>query len=222
MSIGDKIKLLRKSLNLTQEDLAIATNTTKQTSHKYETGIISNIPASKIKAMADKLGTTPAYLMGWNDKPTSTKFDNLPSPDITEDYVEFPVIGEVAAGYESIAIENWEGDKVKIPIEYLTGHSRDDFFVLKVKGDSMIPLYHEGDKVLVLKQSTMNYSGQIGVAIYGDENATLKRIEYAQGEDWMKLVPLNLNHPIVKIENEELEHCRVLGIPRLLIREIND
>ena len=66
-SIGDKIKELRISLQLTQEELATSASTTKQTIHKYETGIISNIPASKIKAIADKLQTTPAYLMGWED-----------------------------------------------------------------------------------------------------------------------------------------------------------
>lgn len=67
MTIGEKIKRLRISLDLTQEALAKASNTTKQTIHKYETGIISNIPASKLKLMADKLNVTPAYLMGWEE-----------------------------------------------------------------------------------------------------------------------------------------------------------
>ena len=61
MTIGQKIKNLRINLDMTQEELAIAANTTKQTIHKYETGIVENIPASKIKFMADKLQTTPAY-----------------------------------------------------------------------------------------------------------------------------------------------------------------
>lgn len=68
MTIGEKIKELRLASNLTQEELAKAANTTKQTIHKYETGIISNIPASKIKSMADYLNTTPAYLMGWEEE----------------------------------------------------------------------------------------------------------------------------------------------------------
>ena len=68
LTIGQKIKMLRTNLNFTQDELAFAANTTKQTIHKYETGIISNIPASKIKAIADKLQTTPAYLMGWEEE----------------------------------------------------------------------------------------------------------------------------------------------------------
>ena len=47
----------------------------KQTIHKYEIGIISNIPASKIKLIADKLQTTPAYLMGWHTSPEVTTND---------------------------------------------------------------------------------------------------------------------------------------------------
>lgn len=76
-SIGSKIKALRTALQLTQEELAVAASTTKQTIHKYETGIISNIPASKIKSIADKLQTTPAYLMGWADEQTQKKNDAL-------------------------------------------------------------------------------------------------------------------------------------------------
>ena len=38
----------------------------------------------------------------------------------------------------------------------------------------------------------------------------------------MRLVPLNPNYPPVTIEGERLEHCRILGIPRLLIRRIKD
>ena len=75
MTIGEKIKLHRIKLNLTQEELAIAANTKKQTIHKYETGIIANIPAEKIKAIADKLETTPAYLMGWDETFTQKKND---------------------------------------------------------------------------------------------------------------------------------------------------
>lgn len=76
MTVGEKIKNLRVDMDLTQEALASATGTTKQTIHKYETGIISNIPASRLKAIADKLQTTPAYLMGWTDNiDTQTKND---------------------------------------------------------------------------------------------------------------------------------------------------
>lgn len=68
MEIGEKIKHLRIQYGLTQEELAISVGTKKQTIHKYETGIISNIPANKIKLISDRLNTTPAYLMGWTNE----------------------------------------------------------------------------------------------------------------------------------------------------------
>lgn len=149
----------------------------------------------------------------------SAKF---PPPTATEDYVTFPVIGEIAAGYDNIAMENWEGDMVDIPNSYLGGRPREEFFVLKVKGGSMWPDYRDGDKVLILKQSTMDYSGQVGAVIYDDNIGTLKKIEYKNGENWMKLVPINPVVEVIEITGESLEHCRILGIPKLLIRNIEN
>lgn len=145
---------------------------------------------------------------------------NYPSPTIVDNYVTFPVIGEIAAGYNSIALEDWEGDTVDIPLSYLQGRDSSEFFVLKVKGDSMFPTYQEGDKILILKSSTMEYSGQVGAVLYDDEYASLKKIEFSYDEDWMRLVAINPNVPIKTIENEDLNHCRIIGIARKLIRDI--
>ena len=61
---------------------------------------------------------------------------------------------------------------------------------MHVRGDSMYPDFRDGDIVLVLKQNTMNHSGEIGVISYGDDEMTIKRINYVQSEDWLELVPL--------------------------------
>ena len=83
----------------------------------------------------------------------------------------------------------------------------------------MYPLYHEGDKVLILKQSTLNHSGDIGAIVYNDELVTIKKVEYAPGENWMRLIPINPEYKPQQIEGEDLAHCAVIGIPKLLIRE---
>ncbi|MBO5060275.1 MAG: helix-turn-helix transcriptional regulator [Clostridia bacterium] len=80
MTIGEKIKTLRIENGYTQEELAEYVGTTKQTIHKYETGIVTNIPASKIKSIADKLKSSPAYLMGWDE-------NNQPDVEATSDIV---------------------------------------------------------------------------------------------------------------------------------------
>lgn len=165
----------------------------------------------KIEALANYFGCLKSDLI---------EQKSLRTPEVTEDTVIFPVIGEIAAGYDYPAYEDWSGETVEIPKSYLHGRSRDDFFVLSVKGDSMYPQYMDGDKVLILKQSTMNRSGEIGAIIYDGDMATLKKIEYVDGEDWVKLIPINPEYTPKTIRNEDLEQCHVLGIPRLLVREI--
>ena len=79
-------------------------------------------------------------------------------------------------GYDEIAVEDWSGETIDIPASYLRGHKKEEFFVLSVHGDSMYPIYMDGDKVLVLRQSTLNRSGEIGAVLYEGENATLKKV----------------------------------------------
>lgn len=206
------IKNRRIELGMSQEELAEKMGyTSRSTIAKIESGK-NDIPQSKIQAFAKALKTTPGILMGWES-------DNLKSPEITTDTVTFPVIGSIAAGYDEIAVEDWSGETVEIPVSYLKGRSKEDFFVLSVHGDSMYPMYLDGDKVLILKQSTLNRSGDVGAILYDSENATLKKVEYVKGEDWLRLIPINPEYQPKTIEGANLEECRVLGVPRLLIRE---
>lgn len=210
----DRIRRLREDKDISQEELARRCGySSRSTISKIEKGE-RNLTGDKIQVIADVLGVRPSYLMA-GEEPTS-----LRAPEVTEDTVIFPVIGEIAAGYDYPAYEDWSGETVEIPKSYLHGRSRDDFFVLSVKGDSMYPQYMDGDKVLILKQSTMNRSGEIGAIIYDGDMATLKKIEYVDGEDWVKLIPINPEYTPKTIRNEDLEQCHVLGIPRLLVREI--
>lgn len=92
MAIGDKIRQYRESLQMTQEDLAKALDTTPQNIYKYEKGIIVNIPLNKIQAMAKIFDTTPADLIGWNDD-TLTPFDIAQA---RADEKNIPKIGELS------------------------------------------------------------------------------------------------------------------------------
>lgn len=219
--LGNRIKYLRKELGLNQIELANALNREYELKvdrvmvSKWETGFQTPIIGTA-KCIAEFFNVSLDYLMGEADNG-----DRTPAPKITENYTTFPVIGEVAAGYDSVALEDWEGETVDIPNSYLRGRNKSEFFVLKVKGDSMYPEYQEGDRVLVLKQTTLNFSGQVGVVLYDNELATLKRVEYKQGEDWMRFVAINPIFPPRTVRDTELELCRVLGIPKLLIRNID-
>lgn len=88
MNIGQRIKNMRLKNNLTQDELALSIGTTKQTIHKYENGIITNIPSSKIEAIANILNTTPNYLMGWTEEESKvhTTLANLRIFFLKQDY----------------------------------------------------------------------------------------------------------------------------------------
>lgn len=219
--ISARIKSCRQEQDMTQEQLGKMLGLNKSTIQRYENGKIEKIKLPIISAMAKALNVSPDYLCGTTNQKKATNIEYA-APNVSEDYVSFPVIGEIAAGFDSIGIEDWAGDTIDVPLSYLKGHKYNDFFVLSVKGDSMYPLYHNGDKVLILKRDTLDYSGQIGAVLYDDEYTTLKKVEYKTGEDWLTLVPINPNYQPTKIENEALEHCRIIGVPKLLIREIEE
>lgn len=222
-NLKNRLQLAMKERNMKAVELSKKTNIPKSSISQYMSGY-AKPNGERIYLISNALNVSEAWLLGF-DVPMDPNKNNsssaaFPPPNITEEYTTFPVIGDIAAGYDHIAVESWEGDTVDVPDSYLRGRRASDFFVLRVVGDSMYPMYHDGDKVLILKQETLNYSGDIGAVLYDDEIATLKKVEYKKGEDWLKLVPINPNVPPILIEGERLEHCRILGIPRLLLREI--
>lgn len=76
IKIGERIKRLRISQKLTQDELAIRSGYTSRSSiNKIEKGLV-DLPRSKIVDIANALGTTPSYLMGWEDE--------TPAPELTE------------------------------------------------------------------------------------------------------------------------------------------
>lgn len=214
MEIYERIKQRRKEIGLSAETVAEKLGVSPATIYRYENNDIKKFPTDILEPLSKVLRTTPAYLLGLEDK-------QLYSPEITDDIVTFPVIGSIAAGYDELAVEDWSGETVEIPVSYLKGHKKEEFFILSVHGDSMYPLYMNGDKVLVLKQNALNHSGEIGAVLYEGENATLKKVEYADGENWLRLIPVNPEYMPKTIEGAALGECRILGIPRLVIREIS-
>lgn len=89
----------------------------------------------------------------------------------------------------------------------------------------MYPTYQTGDRVLILRQKDVPTSGAVGAVMYDDECATLKIIEKRtskDGNNFIRLKPINPQYPPRDICGEELEHFSVIGIPKLLIRDIED
>lgn len=210
---SNNIRIARKAAGITMKELGAKVGVAESTISQYETG--KRQPDNTMLLMlAEELNTTIDFLLGGNTKKER-------NPIVTNDIVTLPVLGEVAAGYEHRAMEDWEGDSIEIPRSYLRGRPLEDFFMLRVKGNSMYPMYIEGDIVLVLRQSTLNRSGDVGVLRYNGDEGSLKKVEFVMGEDWMRLIPINPEYEPRMISGPELEECAIMGIPWMVIREIN-
>lgn len=175
MTLGDRIKMLRISSEISQVELADRLNVSKQTLYKYENNIVTNIPSDKIEAAAKIFNVSPSYLMGWElDIDSSSKG------------IIIPVLGRVAAGIPLTAAE------YIIDTEEISQAMASDgeYFGLKVKGNSMEPKISDGDVVIVRKQSDAD-DGDIVIALVNGDDAVVKRLKkYTDG------IALISNNPV--------------------------
>lgn len=80
MTIGDKIRLHRKALGLTQTELGEKLGVKTNAVSKWECGRVDDIPTSKIKAMAKLFDVQPSYLID-EKQPAPTNGDGLNAED---------------------------------------------------------------------------------------------------------------------------------------------
>lgn len=106
----------------------------------------------------------------------------------------------VSAGFGNILddYENW--DTVLVP---LTPESRKADFILRVSGDSMEPMFSDGDRVLVKMQERVE-TGEIGIFCVND-NGYIKKF----GGD--VLISLNKKYPDILLDSESRCFGKVLG-----------
>jgi len=193
-----RLKELRKQAGLTLDELAERVGTSKQTIHRYENGIITNVPPKKIESLASALGTTPQELMGWEDEPTVAYKNVMPVA-----VKQLPVLGDIACGMPIYAEEKHESF-----VSVAEGLDAD--FCLKAHGDSMIGArIFDGDVVFIRSQSSVE-NGEIAAVILGDE-ATLKRVYYYPNEGKLVLSPENPRYAPLVFVGRELENVRIIG-----------
>ena len=210
MNIGQRIRLKRESLNMTQDELA------KKTGYKSRSSINKieidrrGLPQSKIMSFAQALGTTPSWLMGWSDETAEGEINYsnisniLPLPYNENRTV--PLLGEIACGKPILAEENIE-KYVNLP-EHVAAD-----FCLRCRGNSMINArIFDGDIVFIKKQPLVE-NGEIAAVVI-DETADI-------AEATLKRVYLGTNHILLTSENpefaplsftgEEMNNVRIIG-----------
>ncbi len=132
-----------------------------------------------------------------------------------KEMVSIPVVGTVAAGIPILATENIES-YIPMPSEMLPSASNHKFFILNVKGDSMINCgILNGDQIIVEQQETAA-NGEIIVALV-DDSATVKR--FYKEDDCIRLQPENdTMAPIIIPSGTDVSILgKVIGLMRMNI-----
>lgn len=197
-TIGERVRHLRHQLGYTQDELSSKMGYASKTTITKIENNQRPVSSKQLDKLADALKTTKAYLVD-GDQTNGKLF-----------CVQFPVLGDVAAGFDYMANVEDTGDYEYIPREWLHGQDPGNFFVLRVRGDSMHPTYQNGDRVLVRRLPSVP-SGSDAVIVFDSDYASLKRLNYRQGQDWLELIPLNPEYAPKVITGPDLERCRVCG-----------
>lgn len=194
----NRLKQLRENHLLLQRDVARFLNISTSAYGFYETGA-RNMSAETAKKLAIFFNVSVDYLLG-ND--TSSK--RL-----------LPVLGTVKAGYNYLAQENI--------IDYIDPAMNiadlENYFGLVVKGDSMAPLFDEGDYLIVYKTENEFENGKVCIVLIDNEEATIKKV--VKTDTGIELHAFNPYYPIKKFTYEEMEKLpvKVIGV---VVRQIRN
>ena len=197
MTTGERIKLQRKKLSMSAEQLAEKVNLSPATIYRYEKGDIEKVPADILKKIARALNSSPAYLRGWepdSKSPIPAGFQPLPKRD------RIPRVGQIACGTPILAEENVEAYD-EVPSDW---HAD---FTLLCQGDSMEPKIKDGDVVAIHSQPMVE-NGEVA-AVLIDGEATLKRVFLF--DDHIELRAENPTFPTILRIGEDMNTITIEG-----------
>ena len=190
---SNRLKALRNKKGLSQTELAKLLFVSQQTVAKWETDKSTPNPETILK-ISNILDVSTDYLLGNSTEPSS---------DSKSKYIKIPVLGYVAAGIPTDAVENiidWE----EIPAEMAKNA---EYFGLVINGDSMEPRICKGDVVIVRKQSDID-SGDIAIVIIDGERGTCKKV--VKHSNGISLVSFNQAYEPMFFTWKEVEQLPII------------
>jgi repressor LexA len=141
-------------------------------------------------------------------RPSSGRVTPFRMP-VERDVLSLPVLGEIAAGQPIEAYDDG-AESLDVPRSM---QARDDSYVLRVRGKSMIDaLIDDGDYVVVQPQATAR-DGDIVVALLEDNGVTLKRFYREDGR--IRLQPANAEMEPIYATDVQIQG-KVVGVIRKL------
>lgn len=213
---------LKKALNYNNMrpiDLSRKANINKSLISSYLSGVCK-AKQDKLDIIARILNVSEAWLMGYDvdmdrdwlpdneEDITNINIDNARYIETTTKTIRIPVLGKVPAGIPIEAIEDILGYE-EIPASMLKGDN--NYFALKIDGDSMFPDYKTGDIVIIKQQPDCNSGDDCIVMVNGDD-ATFKRV--IKQEKSIILKPLNNEYEPYYFDEYEImtKPVKIIGV----------
>ena len=187
----DELKKARSAAGLSQKALANLLFVSQQAVAKWETGAATPGPEMLTK-ISNVLNVSLDSLLGVN------RDVNISPAELDRKVVDINVYGSIPAGIPIEAIEEII-DTEQIPAEWLAGGN--EYFALVVHGDSMYPVYLDGDIIIIRKTSSCNTGDDCVVYVNGYD-ATLKRVKL-HDDGSIEICPLNTNYAPRRYSREE-------------------
>lgn len=162
------------------------------------------------------LNVSETWLMGY-DVPLERKTENRKKDNSSKSKsVIVPILGNIPAGIPIEAIVDIV-DYEEISETMLAGNK--EYFGLKIKGDSMSPIYLENDILIVLKQDDCE-NGQDSIVMVNGNDATFKRVY--KNDNGITLQPLNNMYPPQFYSNSDVKKLplTILGVVKEVRRKI--
>lgn len=147
-----------------------------------------------------------------NNYKQNTGFEFKDNFNNTTHLSKIPILGTVKARYNWLAEENVIGyitDKDTIK-DY--EKNINEYYALKVIGDSMLPLLSEGDLVIVHDQDDVD-SGQTAIVLINGEEATIKKV--IKTNEGIELHSMNPYYPIKKFTFDDMKKIPIKIIGRV-------
>lgn len=221
MYIGEIIKKYRTEHKVSQRAFASRTSlspsyiNTLEKIYNPKTNKPYSVTTDVAKEIAKAMNLSIEELLNKLDKNQEFNINSTIIDEFGNPVSSIPILGIVKAGYNYLAQENIIGT---IDVETSLVGNGEDYFALKVKGDSMAPVFLENDIVVIKKQNDCENNEFAVVIINGDEG-TLKKVK--KTDSGIILQPLNPAYGPVMYTYEEMQSIPIIivGIVKQLKRE---